>query len=163
MPRDGLTNLVIELDVRGFQPRCIGPDSWVARCPGHRSPDHALGITRNEFNHVVLDCRGEKKCLHPRILSVLGWTNDRLYAETPTWMMHRAQQMSFRLASSNESSAMADRQVTAGQQKPSHAEPYPKDQEPQAIVALTSSAEVRSEPRHSVPADLQALEAPTIT
>ena len=42
-----------------------------------------LSITRNEFNHVVLECRGTENCQHIRIIRALGYTNDHVYAETP--------------------------------------------------------------------------------
>jgi hypothetical protein len=95
MPRDGIANLLIELGMRGFKPRRLEHNVWEARCPGHRSLDHALSITRNEFNHVVLECRSEHRCPHMRIVSALGWTNDHLYAETPAWMISRVRQMGF--------------------------------------------------------------------
>ena len=57
MVRDGVANMVIRLQESGFDPRKAGPDSWESRCPAHRSADCALSITRNEHNHVVLECR----------------------------------------------------------------------------------------------------------
>ena len=50
---------------------------------GHRSSDHALAITRNAFDHVVLECRSARKCAQARIISALGLTNELVYAETP--------------------------------------------------------------------------------
>ena len=58
----------ISLRERGFAPRKLGHDSWESRCPGHRSSDHSLSITRNEFNHVVLECRTTENCQHIRII-----------------------------------------------------------------------------------------------
>ena len=92
MPRDALANLVIELGIRGFQPRCVGHDAWESRCPVHRSLDQAFRITRNEFNHVVLGAAASRNA-PARILGALGWTNDQLYAETPAWMSGRVRQI----------------------------------------------------------------------
>ena len=61
MVRDGVANIVDRLQECGFDPRKVGHDSWEARCPAHRSMDHALSITRNEFNHVVLECRSTRE------------------------------------------------------------------------------------------------------
>ena len=49
----------------------------------HRGMDHALAVTRNAFNHVVLECRSMQNCPHSRVVAALGLTNDRVYAETP--------------------------------------------------------------------------------
>jgi hypothetical protein len=87
MVRDGLTNIVSRLQDRGFDPRRVGGDAWESRCPAHRSVDHALSITRNEFNHVVFACRGIENCQHTAIVRALGFTNDHLYAETPDWLI----------------------------------------------------------------------------
>jgi hypothetical protein len=83
MVRDGVANLVSRLRERGWGPRRVGHDAWVARCPAHRSLDYALSITRNEFNHVVIQCRSAANCDHTRIVRALGFNNDLLYAETP--------------------------------------------------------------------------------
>jgi hypothetical protein len=56
-------------------------------------------ITRNEHNHVVLECRGPKNCQHVRIVSALEWTNDHLYAETPDWLIGRLGRVSIQPAS----------------------------------------------------------------
>ena len=88
MVRDGVANMVIRLQESGFDPRRVGPDSWESRCPGHRSADCALSITRNEFNHVVLECRSAENCQHIRIIRALGFTNDHVYAETPEWLIN---------------------------------------------------------------------------
>ena len=59
---DGVANVVIRLQQSGFDPRMVGPDSWESRCPAHRSAGWALSITRNEHNHVVLECRSTQNC-----------------------------------------------------------------------------------------------------
>jgi hypothetical protein len=87
MVRDGVANIVSRLREFGFDPRKVGQDVWESRCPAHRSLDHALSITRNEFNHVVLACRGIENCQHTAIVRALGFTNDHLYAETPDWLI----------------------------------------------------------------------------
>ena len=83
MVRDGVANIVSRLQECGFDPRKIGQDAWESRCPGHRSLDHALSITRNECNHVVLNCRSAENCTHLKVIRAVGFTNDHLYAETP--------------------------------------------------------------------------------
>jgi hypothetical protein len=85
--RDGVANLVNRLRERGCEPRKLGHDAWESRCPAHRSLDHALSITRNEFNHVVLACRSEQNCTHLKVIRSLEITNDHLYAETPDWLI----------------------------------------------------------------------------
>ena len=72
MVRDAVANMVEQLRERGYAPRKVGHDSWESRCPGHRSSDHALSVTRNEFNHVVLECRSAENCQHIRIVRALG-------------------------------------------------------------------------------------------
>ena len=72
-----------ELHSRGFDPRRVGHDAWKARCPVHRGIDHALAITRNEFSHVVLECRSTQNCQHSRIVSALGLTNNHVYGKPP--------------------------------------------------------------------------------
>jgi hypothetical protein len=62
MVRDAVANMVNQLRERGYAPRKVGHDAWESRCPGHRSSYHALSITRNEFNHVVLECRSAENC-----------------------------------------------------------------------------------------------------
>ena len=89
MVRDGVANIVIGLQEGGFDPRRVGDDAWEARCPAHRSSDHALSITRNELNHVVLECRSTENCPHTRIIRALGLTNDHVYAETADWLISR--------------------------------------------------------------------------
>jgi hypothetical protein len=83
MVRDGVANLVSRLKERGYDPRKLDHDVWESRCPAHRSLDHALSITRNEFNHVVLTCRSAENCSHVSVIRALGFTNDHVYAETP--------------------------------------------------------------------------------
>ena len=83
MARDGIANIVVKLEERGFDPRRVGSHFWEARCPGHRSADRALAITRNEVDNTVLECRSNPRCIHTRVLGALGMTNEHLYAETP--------------------------------------------------------------------------------
>jgi hypothetical protein len=87
MVRDGVANIVSRLRERGYEPRKLGPDAWESRCPTHRSLDHTLSITRNEFNHVVLTCRSIQNCTHLNVIRALGLSNDLLYAETPDWLI----------------------------------------------------------------------------
>ena len=87
MVRDGVANIVVRLRQCGFDPRRVSEDAWELRCPGHRSAEYALSITRNEFNHAVLECRGTENCRHMKIIRALGFTNDHLYAETPDWLI----------------------------------------------------------------------------
>src|SRR6202011_2056504 len=89
MARDGVANIVQALRERGFDPRRVGTDSWESRCPAHRSTDHALSITRDETNHVVLECRSTEHCQHSRIISALRLGYDTLYVETPDWLIRR--------------------------------------------------------------------------
>src|SRR5690242_6478803 len=99
MVRDGVANIVDRLRACGFEPRKVGHDSWEARCPGHGSVDHVLAITRNEFNHVVLECRGTENCQHTPIIRALGWTNDHLYAETTDLLIDRLSRVPIQPAS----------------------------------------------------------------
>ena len=69
-------------------------DGWESRCPGHRSSDHSLSITRNEHSHVVLECPGAQHCAHTSIIRALGFTNDQLYADTPDWLVSQLQRAS---------------------------------------------------------------------
>jgi hypothetical protein len=71
----------------GFDPRTVGQDVWDSRCPAHRGRDHALSISRDELNHVVLTCRSEQNCTQLKLIRSLGFTNDHLYAETPDWLI----------------------------------------------------------------------------
>jgi hypothetical protein len=89
MARDAVANVVDQLRERGYAPRKVGHDAWESRCPAHRSSDYALSITRNEFNHVVLECRSTVNCQHTRIIRALGFTNEHVYAETPDWLIRR--------------------------------------------------------------------------
>jgi hypothetical protein len=98
MARDGVANIVDELRGRGFDPRRVGPNSWEARCPAHRSVDHALAISRNEFNHVVLECRSPQNCLTlaaPKKLAraaswpkSAGWFTNELRRIAPQLRLH---------------------------------------------------------------------------
>ena len=100
MVRDAVANMVNQLRERGYAPRKVGHDAWESRCPGHRSSDHALSITRNEFNHVVLECRSAENCQHIRIVRALGWTNEHVYAETPDWVISRLSRVEIHRAES---------------------------------------------------------------
>ncbi len=99
MLRDGVANIVIRLQERGFDPRKVGSDAWESRCPGHRSADCALSITRDTHNHVVLSCRGEQNCQQLRVIAALGMTNDHLYAETPDWLISRLRRVEVQVSS----------------------------------------------------------------
>ena len=48
-----------------------------------------LAITRNAFNHVVLECRSASKCEHTRIVAALGMANEHVYEETPDAWVRR--------------------------------------------------------------------------
>ena len=87
MVRDGVVNIVVRLRECGFDPLRVGEDAWESRCPGHRSVDHSLSITRNEFNHAVLECRASQNCHQTKIIRALGFTNDEFCAETPDWLI----------------------------------------------------------------------------
>jgi hypothetical protein len=105
MVRDGVANIVVKLEEHGCVPRRVGSRAWEARCPGHRSPDRALAITRNELNQVVLECRSNPSCMHIRILGALGMTNDLLYAETPDRLIARLSRVPIQPASYGSASA----------------------------------------------------------
>jgi hypothetical protein len=87
--RDGVANMVERLWQRGFEPRKVADDAWESRCPAHGGLERDLSITRNEFNHVVLECRGARHCQHTQIVRSVGFTNDLLYAETSDWLIGR--------------------------------------------------------------------------
>jgi hypothetical protein len=95
--RDAVANVVDRLEERGFEPHRVGEDEWEARCPVHRSVDHALAISRGQHSHVVLACRGPQNCQHFRIIGALGITNDHVYAETPQWLIDRVKRVALRL------------------------------------------------------------------
>ncbi len=96
---DGVANIVIRLQESGFDPRKVGPDSWESRCPAHRSAECTLSITRDEHNHVLLECRSTQNCQNAQIFAALGFPNDRLYAETPDWLISRLGRVPIRPAS----------------------------------------------------------------
>ena len=108
MERDGVANIVDRLRERGFDPRKVGHDSWEARCPVHRSADHALAITRNELNHVLLECRSTQNCQYSRIIGSLGFTSDHVYAESSDWLIGRLSRVPIQPASFGSSGAMRD-------------------------------------------------------
>jgi hypothetical protein len=87
MVRDGVAIVVYALRKAGFAPRKVGPDVWQARCPAHKGVDLTLAVTRNEFNHVLLECKSTQNCQFLPIISALGLTNDGVYAETPDWLI----------------------------------------------------------------------------
>jgi hypothetical protein len=87
MIRDGVANVINALRKAGFAPHKVGPDAWQARCPAHKGLDATLGVTRNEFNHVVLECNSAQKCQYIPIIKSLGLSNDAVYAETPDWLI----------------------------------------------------------------------------
>jgi len=89
MVRDGVANIVHGLQQRGIDPRKVGTDSWESRCPAHGSADHALSITRDGSNHVVLECRSAQRCQYDRILHTLRLGYDTLYDETPDSLIRR--------------------------------------------------------------------------
>ena len=66
--RDGVANIVIRLQECGFDPRKVGDDSWESRCPAIEVRLHVLSITRNEHNHVELECRSIEKCQYIQII-----------------------------------------------------------------------------------------------
>jgi hypothetical protein len=109
MVRDAVANMVNQLRERGYAPRKVGHNSWESRCPGHRSSDHALSITRNEFNHVVLECRSAENCQHIRIVRALGFTNEHVYAETPDWVISRLSHVEIHRAESKITDVPDDR------------------------------------------------------
>ena len=78
MARDAVANVVYRLGERGYPPRKVGKDSWESRCPVHRGSDYSLSITRNEFNHVVLECRTAENCQHLPGSDVPRWLSDAL-------------------------------------------------------------------------------------
>ena len=89
MARDAVANVVMRLMNCGYEPRKVGDDAWESRCPAHRSVDHALAISRNAFDHVILECRSNHNCTHSRIVTALGLTNEHVYAETPEGWIRR--------------------------------------------------------------------------
>jgi hypothetical protein len=114
MVRDGVVNVVDELHKRGFDPRRVGRDAWEARCPVHRGIEHALAITRNEFDHVILECRGPQNCQYARIIAALGLTNDGVYKETHGFMMSRLSRIPIRPTSFNRASVTENGEVVPG-------------------------------------------------
>jgi hypothetical protein len=97
----------------GLDPRRVGSDSWEARCPAHRSADHALAITRDQFNHLALECRSTHNCQHIRIVRALGMTNDQVYAETPDLLIKRLGRFPIQPASFASSTANGNNEAGA--------------------------------------------------
>jgi hypothetical protein len=113
MVRDGLANVVDELQLHGFEPRRVGRDAWEARCPVHRGTEHALAITRNEHNHVILHCRGPQNCQYARIIAALGLTNDGVYKETYDFTIRRLSRIPIQPSTFNRSSATESSEVVS--------------------------------------------------
>jgi hypothetical protein len=88
MARDGVANIVHRLRERGYDPHRVESDAWESRCPVHRGTEHALAITRDDQDRVVVRCRS-RQCLAQRILSALDLTVTRLYAGTPNWVLRK--------------------------------------------------------------------------
>ncbi len=78
MVRDAVADVVYRLGERVYPPRKVGKDSWESRCPVHRGSDYSLSITRNEFNHVVLECRTAENCQHTPGSDIPRWLSDAL-------------------------------------------------------------------------------------
>jgi hypothetical protein len=92
MGRDGLVNMVVQLDKLGFEPRRVGRLAWESRCPAHRGSDHSLsliGITRDENREVVLQCRSPQNCSYVKIARAVYFSNAEVYAETPDFLISR--------------------------------------------------------------------------
>ena len=103
MVRDGVANIVQALRERGFDPRRVGTDSWESRCPVHRSTDHALSISRDGSDHVVLECRSTQHCLFEQIIRAVRLGYDTLYDETPDWVIGQLSDMPIQRALSEGS------------------------------------------------------------
>ena len=67
----------------------LGPTRGRLAAPRIGAPSAALAISRNEHNHVVLECRSPQNCQHSRIVAALALPNDRVYAETPDSLISR--------------------------------------------------------------------------
>ncbi len=111
MARDCVANIVDELHRRGCNPLRVGHDSWEARCPVHKGTERSLAVGRNELNHVILECRSTQNCPYARIIGALGFTNDRVYAETPEWLISRLSGVPIRPASFKSSNGNANHEV----------------------------------------------------
>ncbi len=111
MPRDCVANIVEELHRCGCNPLRVGHDSWEARCPVHRGTERSLAVGRNELNHVILECRSTQNCPYARIIGALGFTNDRVYAETPDSLISRLSVVPIRPASFKSSNGNANAEV----------------------------------------------------
>ncbi len=48
-----------------------------------------LSITRNELNHLVLECRSAANCPHISNCPALGLSNEQVFEETPDWLIGR--------------------------------------------------------------------------
>ena len=105
MVRDAVANAGDQRRCRAYTPRKVGQDSWESRCPAHRSSDYALSITRNDLNHVVLECRSTENCQHIRIVRALGFTNEHVYADTSDWLISRLNRVEIQPAWSESSDA----------------------------------------------------------
>ena len=94
--------LCTALRERGFDPRRVGTDSWESRCPVHRSTDHALSISRDGSDHVVLECRSSQHCLFEQIIRAVRLGYDTLYDETPDGVIRQLSDMPIQRAWSEE-------------------------------------------------------------
>ena len=145
MVRDPVANVVYQLGERGFAPRKLGHDAWESRCPAHRGSDYSLSITRNEFNHVVLECRSSENCQHIRIVRALGWTNEHVYAETADWLISRLGRVEIHTAQFKKGEpATNDEKVTSsalGTNEPDGALPSPEVQASADAIAAAGSQE----------------------
>ena len=86
---DGVANIVIRLQESGFDPRRSAPTRGSRAARPTEARKCALSITRDEHNHVLLECRSTQNCQNAQIFGALGFTNDHLYAETPDWLISR--------------------------------------------------------------------------
>ena len=109
MVRDGVANIVHQLQKRGFDLRRVGADSWESRCPAHGRADHALSITRNELNQVLLECRSTQNCRYEQIIRAVLLGYDTLYNETPDWWIRELSGIPIQPASSESSQGHEER------------------------------------------------------
>jgi hypothetical protein len=109
--RDAVANVVFRLRKCGFDPRKVGHDSWESRCPAHGSTDHALSITRDALNQVVLECRSNGNCQPAPIIRALGFTNADVYAETEDWLIERLSRVPIHPVSPNGAQSQENHEV----------------------------------------------------
>ncbi len=111
--------------------------------PGPPKRGMALSITRNEHNHVVLECRSTQNCQDARIIGVLGFTNYHVYAETPDWVISRLRRVpiqpaSFAIPDATDSNAAGAGAVEA---REGSGGTSPPDEGDPGADALTASAD----------------------